>query len=313
MKTEKYRTTFRIFPGQRLPFCLASVLLASQTWAWGIEQDTGSLDRLSKEDARALSQFATQIARQHLPHEYKDDRHWGMTRQRWDGLHLQWDRFQLKTKQRHKEVNHGLWRRFDVELIHPNREFEVQLSRIRQQPSGALAFDLRVRTPLRVTGRIARWNHGVQVLSISAEATAKVQLSVSARLRLSLDLSHTPPDVILEPIVDRAEIHLLEFEVDRVSKVGGEVAEQLGRASRQFLDSRIEQEEKRLVEKINRSIDKHEEDLTLSMHDFLASQWGRVAAKGLSKPAGSKSDSRGTKIEPAPALPANVAQDASGS
>ena len=291
MKTEKKRTLLRAIATRWIRnglIVIGGIAMASHSEAWGVEnrsteKDATALTQLSQTDAEALSHLVTQIARQHLPDEYEDDRHWGMTRPRWDGLHLEWDRFQLKTKRKHKEVNHGFWRRFHVELIHPNRKFEIQLSKIRQRPTGELAFDLQVSSPLRVTGRVARWNHGVQVLSLSADAKAKVQLSVSARLSLNLDFSHTPPDVILEPIVDRAEINLLEFKVERVSKMGGEVAEQLGRASRQFLESRIEKEEERLVEKINRSIEKHEDDLTISMHDFLASQWGRLAAKSLSK------------------------------
>jgi hypothetical protein len=305
MKTEKIRTAFQTITGPKIRsslivFGILAIGLASHSWArvdenggnrnlgdrnGEVENKETDLTQLSKTDAQALSLFVTQIARQHLPHAYEDDRHWGMTRQRWDGIHFEVDRFQLKTRQRRKEVNHGFWRRFDVELIHPKRDFEVRLSKIRQRPSGELAFDLQVISPLRVTGRIAQWNHGVQVLSLSAEANAKVRLSVSARLGLNLDFTHTPPDVVLKPIVDRAEITLLEFEVERVSKIGGEVAEQLGRASRQFLESRIEKEEDRLVEKLNRSIEKHEDDLTISMHDFLASQWGRIAAKGFSKRA----------------------------
>lgn len=227
-------------------------------------------------ETRALSQWVTQVARQAIPHEYEDTRRWGMTRQRWNGLDLHLEGLHLKTKRRHKEVNHGLWSRFHVELLHPKRDFQIDIRHVGTTPNGELAMQLDLTSPVRVTGRLAKWNYGLQVMSASVEATAKVQLRVSTHVKLELDFSRTPPDFVLAPEISRAELVLLEFETHRLSKLSGEVAEQLGKSSRIFIDHKIEKENERLAGKLNRSIAKHKDDLRFSMQEFMSSQWSKI-------------------------------------
>ena len=128
-----------------------------------------------------------------------------------------------------------------------------------------------VETPMKFTARIERWNRGVQWYSLSIEGKLRVRMDATSRLAFLADYSEVPPALVINPAVETAELHLKDFEVDRVSKIGGDVAEEWGELMEQVLiDVFIKKQNEKLASKLNKSIDKHRKDMRLSMADWFA-------------------------------------------
>ena len=261
----------------------------------GSPSTDANADRLAASDLAALSELLTQLGRTHIPNRFVEDKDWGETKERWDGLHVQLKGLQLKTKRRKKEVNHGTWKRYEVELLDPDREFDVTIRQLNRLPDGRLALVLEIQSAVKVHARLSRWNRGVQVISVSADSRAKLQLTVQANMDVQVDFKHLPPDVVFAPQIESATIDLVDFEVDRVSKIGGDVAEQLGKGARGILEKKIAEKQQKITDKLNRSIEKRKDDLRLSVHDLVASQWGDLASKYLDLPASEQPSSPGNE------------------
>jgi len=105
-----------------------------------------------------------------------------------------------------------------------------------------------------------------------------------------MDVSKFPPDVIFDPHVEDAEIELADFRIDRVSKAGGEFAQQVTRIVKSKLDKKIAAKEDKLVAKLNAKIEKSRDRLTLSANDAMKSKWASAAQKLTSRKEDSTED-----------------------
>lgn len=206
-----------------------------------------------------------------VPAEYENTKRWGGTKRVWDGLHVSLDGFRLKTKRRWKQANHGTWKRYRAWLIDPEKEFEIQIENMASTPDGKTAFDVVIDARLGAWGRLSEYAHDVQLLSISAEADARVHMRMGCEMSLRLDASKFPPDVILEPTVVRAEMKLVDFDLIRISDVSGPLVREFGEELHDVIQKEIADRETRLVSKINRQIQKQEDDLRLSIADLASS------------------------------------------
>jgi hypothetical protein len=229
--------------------------------------------------------LVTRIVLDNLPHEIVQDKDWGQTRQIWDGVHMRWEGSRLDTRRRWKTVNHGTWKRYEVRLIDPGQRFQVQVNTPRALEDGRVGIEAQVDAALDVFGRVAQWERGVQLFSMSAQATAVVRLRIDCSVAMKLDPSRFPPDVRFEPQVTSADLRLIEFRLNRISRAGGPLVRELSSAVRDFLDSKIADRRHQMVDRVNRQLDKHQDRLRLSVHDLLASQWGDLAAKQLDSTA----------------------------
>jgi hypothetical protein len=225
--------------------------------------------------------LVTRIVLDNLPHEITQDKDWGKTRQIWDGVRMRWEGNQLRTNRRWKTVNHGTWKKYQVRLIDPDQRFQIQVENPRALEDGRVGFEAQVDAALEVFGRLAQWERGVQLFSLSAEATAVVRLRVGCSVAMKLDPSRLPPDVRFEPEITSADLQLVQFRLHRISQASGPLVRELGSAVQDFVESKIADRRHQMVRRINRQIEKHQDDLRLSIHDLLASKWGDLAAEQL--------------------------------
>ncbi len=218
-----------------------------------------------------------QLILETVPHDYENKKHWGGTKEIVSGLNVKLDRLQVRTKRRRKEVNHGTWSRYHVTLVDPQEFFQLQLLNLREESPGLVAFDLLVGARLATYGRMQEWRRGVRLLSISANALADVELRLDCRMTSQLDASHLPPDILLQPQVVAASIRLKQFELERLSKADGPVVRELGDGIEKMIRKKLHETDKKLVDKINRQIKKHEGDLRISFRDISAGLFGKVS------------------------------------
>lgn len=225
----------------------------------------------------SLNRLITQLVLKHMPHSYTRDKEWGKQDERWDGIKWKRDGWRVKTKRRKKLVNHGTWKKYTASLADPKNQFDVTMTNIRQTADHKLAFRLTFTSRLKLHARQSKWVKGVQMYSLSADGKASVRLAIDIRLGISLDTKQFPPDVIFTPEAAAADIQVDEFRIDRISKLGGEFAQQITRLARKEMDQEIAEKEVKLVSKINGEINDHRDDLRLSLSEALGSKWAEKA------------------------------------
>lgn len=250
------------------------------------------------ESSKQLQDLITRIALENIPHRYQDDKDWGKTTEIWAGVRVWRDGLRIKTKRRKKEVNHGTWTRYDISLADPEQRFQVRLEDVHEVTKGRIEFDAWVDAALKVFGRVSQWQYGVQLISVGADANARVRLRVRCNVGLELDPTKLPPAVVLDPVVTDADLQIVDFRLRRVSDLGRSVVSPLSHSVREVLEDRIAKRRPDLVKKINRQIEKNRDDLRLSLSDVLGSKWGDAAAKHLD--VGEESEDAANTIEQAP-------------
>ena len=180
--------------------------------------------------SKQLDQLVTHLVLENMPHSYTRNKDWGKQEQRWDGIEWRREGWKIETKRKKKLVNHGTWRKYSAELLDPANQFSVEVKNIRQTENKQLAFEIAFDSWLRLHARQSKWLKGVQLYSFSAEGKAKVRLRLSVEMDILLDPSRLPPDIVFRPAVSQANLQVDEFRIDRVSKLGGEFAQQVTRA-----------------------------------------------------------------------------------
>ena len=214
-----------------------------------------------------------------LPREYENAKNWGQTKRRWDGLHVSLDGLRVDTKRRWKEVNHGTWTRYRAWLIDPENSLQIHLTEARRAENQAAVFDLIVDARIGATGRLSEWNRGIQLYSFSADADGKVRLHVSCEMGLRLDATKLPPDVLLAPKVTNAKLDLLEFRLHRISDADGPLVREFGEELHDELNREIQDQRVKLVEKLNRALEKNRDHMRLSVRDLVAGGWEKLLPK----------------------------------
>lgn len=227
----------------------------------------------SVDASEKINQIVTRLALDAIPHNYTRDKDWGGQERRWDGIEWRRENGRLETKRKWKMVNHGTWKKYSATLIDPAQHFSIEIKNFHQAANQHLAFDVHFASHLRFDARQAKWVKGVQLYSVSAEGHGKVRLVVSCELAVDMDITKFPPHLIYRPTVKSADLIVDEFRIDRVSKLGGEFAQQVSRAVRKDLDEKIAEKELKLVQKINKQLDENQDDFRLSVSDSLKQKW----------------------------------------
>lgn len=241
----------------------------------------------------SLNQLVTGLVLNHMPHNYTRDKDWGRQKERWDGIKWERDGLQIKTKRRKKLVNHGTWRKYSAELIDPKSQFDVTVTNIRQNADKKLAFKINFTTRIKIHARQSEWVKGVQLYSLSANGHAAIRLTVDMQLGVSLIADDF--DLVFDPQANSADLTVDDFRIDRVSKLGGEFAQQVTRMARKELDAEIAEKEVKLVERINKEISEESDKLRISLSDALKSRWARQAKPFLPEEVQEAVDSTSSK------------------
>lgn len=220
---------------------------------------------LRAEDAAALGDLIRGLVLKNAPRDYEDARRWGGTKEIWAGWKVSQDGILLTTKRRTRQVNHGTWERYRAWLIDPEKELSVQLESLRAEPGADATFDLLVASRIGAFARWAEWQRGIQLYSISADAEARLQLRMRCQLSLDLDPVSFPPELTLRPRVTDAKVELADFRVIRLSKLDGPLVKEIGAGLRGALQREIDRRSPQLVARINAVIDRHRDDMRLSL------------------------------------------------
>ena len=222
------------------------------------------------------------IVRDNIPDKYVQDKDWGKTEKRWDGLKVRRRGFlRLSTKRRWKEVNHGVWKRYEIHQVDPDQHLTMRIENVRDAGKGRVGFEVGLTSKLHVHGRRAQWAKGVQVYSISADADADVVMRLWCVVGMKLDVRKFPPDVVMVPEVTKAKLDVTDFRLQSISKLDGPVVKQLSKSIHRVLEDKLVEQRRKLPKKINREIEKNEDKMRLSLSDFASNKWNSLT--GISK------------------------------
>ena len=233
--------------------------------------------------SKRMEEIITAIVRESIPHQYEDTRKWGGQKEVWAGLKIERDGLRIKTKRRKKLVNDGTWKRYWARLKNPNQSFRIRAENVRSLPSGRVGLTLVIDAEITAFGRVSEWVRDVQLYSFSVDADAVVQLRIDCDLGTKLDIKKLPPDVLLDPVVTDARLRLIRFELLRISELKGPLVRELGDGMRKVIEEKVAEKRHKIVQKINRQIDKKRDSLRLSLSEVTSSPWGKAAEKFLPK------------------------------
>ncbi len=214
-----------------------------------------ALQSLMKLDAGdGLNQQLKHLVLQQLPATYVDDRKWKLTQE-------------IKTLIPRSEpvnVNHGTWRKYELRPVDPENTLAIRLTEMRNEADGRLRFSLECDVNLEVTARQARWGRGVQLYSIRVDASTQATLKLECSLGLKFDFQGAPA-IVLDPHVLSSEITWHELRIHRISKVGGEIAQQATRATEKWLNEHASENHEKIVTAINTQLHKKPEKLRVAL------------------------------------------------
>lgn len=219
-----------------------------------------------------LVAWLERMIRDNLPPTYEDDRKWGQQKEVWDGIKLRREGLRVETERRLKTVNAGTWTKYAIAIVEPEERLFIEFQRLETLPDGRIAFAVAVECSLDVFGRLSQWVRDVQLVSLSANADAAARLTLEGTVKFNLNPLKFPPDVSIQPHVDRAQVELIYYRVRRISQLGGDWAKVLGNGLRKVVDEKLEDMNGKLVDKINKQLAKQSDKLSFSTQDWLRSK-----------------------------------------
>ena len=83
-------------------------------------------------------------------------------------------------------------------------------------------------------------------------------------------------DIVIEPKVTAVDLHLVDLDVQRISKIEGWAAHEIGAAIKGTIKDELENRGPKIAAKLNKSIAKRQDKLRFSPQQFLTSAWGKM-------------------------------------
>jgi hypothetical protein len=234
--------------------------------------------QVTSDQAKDSIQWLATKASKHIPRTINGDKNWGDTKRVWAGVRMRMDGFKLRTNRRHRELEQGRWVKYAVTL--PDVPPAIKITDVSPKidtSTGEQSWTITssVVSPMEFEARVQRWNLGVKLFSVTVRGQARIRLNSTLSVGFHANYGEIPPGLVIVPSVQKAELVMEHFEVDRVSKIGGDVAEQWGELLEDILIERlVKRQNEKLVGKLNKSIDKERADLKLSLSEWFEN-WGR--------------------------------------
>jgi len=215
-----------------------------------------------------VGQILGPIIAESIPREFKGSKDWGKTSRITSGVRSSGNFFDFNIHRKTSEVNDGVWKKYRLTLVEPEKNLTVRIDNLHSIDNGKYALTLFVAAKVHGWARTAVYESGVHIISLEAEGDTSVRLWIDADVTFDTVKSTTfIPGVELKPVVTDAKLKFDDFKLTRISDVRGTVAHEMGI----FLREAIEKELKgpKLVEKLNRSLQKHPEKLRLAPDTLL--------------------------------------------
>jgi hypothetical protein len=237
-----------------------------------------------------------------LPREFSGENDWGDKKEVASGLKFSREDGRLHVDRRKKEVNHGLWTQYKVNLIDPEQHLQVRVENLRRTAPGQLEFVVYLSAHLDGEARIERWRRGIKFMNFKAEAASVVQARVDCEVTLRPAPGAGLGSLVVNPHVKSAQLSLVDVDLHRISKFDGPAANEFGDLMRRTLDKELHNREGEIVQKLNAAIVANADKLQFSSDNLVSASWTKAGdfLSKLGKASAAQSPGAPAPTSPAP-------------
>jgi len=239
-----------------------------------------------------IDHLLTRLALSHIPAQFTEEKQWGMKAEKRRGVQLLNQQGKLDVRSKKEWVNHGNWRKYSASLRNPEEEFQIQLRNIQELPNGGIGFEVHCKGHLDFVAQQANWKNGIQLLSLTATGHTEVEVQIELEVQTEFIGKGFLPDVIIRPTARQARLLVNDFRIDRIGKIGGELAKQISREARKQITGKLPEQEQKIVDKINQEFAKKEGGYRFSFSDTHDSKLKDIFSKLLESNRGTPASSK---------------------
>lgn len=229
-------------------------------------------------DEANWSEIARAVLVTAIPARYEDKKHWGHTREIFDGFEVQQRGLELRVRERRRRVNDGPWTMVTVTCPRPEQNLQLTLHDFQVPRAGQTTFLAQIRLrDVHLHGQFEHWVLGVKGVNFDLESDVEVR--IQARVKVALQTEYQQgsllPDLVLNPEITALKLELADINVRRIGRVGGPLVQDAGDMTKQIFEDLLHGQEARVLRKANEAIQKKKGSLRLP-----ASQLTRRVSKG---------------------------------
>ncbi len=227
----------------------------------------------------SLSAVAQRAVIDSLPRQFEGQKDWGHTTKVVDGLRLRDDDDKLKLRKHESEVKDGLWRRYKGEIVDPEHQLKLRVENLHQTADDHAALQVTGSAHMHLQAWLEQWKDGVKLLNASCDAQCTIDAKIDCEMAWHWT-SGTPGkllgDITVEPKVTAVQLNLTEFELDKLSKIEGWAAREMGGTVKGLIQQKLHDEEPKIVEKLNKAIAKNQKRLHFSVDKAVDTGWTKL-------------------------------------
>jgi hypothetical protein len=257
------------------PFVVPALLLAALV-ACSQTPDTTAAP-ISSRSELTMAESIRKAMLDSLPREFSGENDWGDKKEIKTGLKFSRDNGHLEIDRRKKEVNHGLWTQYKVNLIDPEQHLQVRVENLRRTAPGQLEFVVLLSAHLDGEARVERWRRGVKFVNFKAEAASVVQARVECEVGLRPAPGGGLGSLVVDPHVKSAQLSLVDVDLRRISKFDGPAANEFGDRMRRTLDKELHSREGEIVAKLNAAIAANAHKMQFSSDNLVSASWSKAS------------------------------------
>ena len=221
-----------------------------------------------------LGELVKQIVIENVPLVIDEKKGWGNQAHIFDGFHMAGKGLKVRMEPKQKLVNHGLWKHYRITIVDPPHDLTIRFPRMEYQKGTGILFTVEVLAHAHGYFNMQQHSNGVQLFSAATEAKIDVRVVLEGRVGVKIEPNSWVPDLFLEPRVEKVYLALPNIDVERFGKMKGALVHETGDQFRRLLEDKLNDQEAKLPEKINRQITKKwsEGTLKISLSDYLKTQ-----------------------------------------
>ncbi len=205
-----------------------------------------------------------------IPQDYENIKDWGKQNRVFDGINADVRNGNLRLAKRTAMVNHGLWRRYRVKLIEPERTVLVTIHD-RGHRDARQHLLISAQFEAFVDARMELWTMGVKGLNGSVHGTGTMRIDVALNYAVETEFKGALPELRLVPQVDGLNLTLVEYRARKIGPLRGDLAEAVGDGGRAVLREIVNGQEEKLLKKLRTEVASKQDRLRLAPGDWLFS------------------------------------------
>ena len=223
-----------------------------------------------------LAEAFTELIHDAIPLNYERKKDWGKKKRIPAGVKFTGHVFRkLRVRKRTIDVNHGVWKKYRITQVDPEKHLRVRVLNMHSDQPGHLGLTLTIESAIHGWAQAKVYNRGVHVIALTSECDTKILLTLDCDIRVKFEPALFLSAVVIDPKVTSSKLILKDFRLKSIGKLHGPLVKELGDGLKSLIKDQLSS--KKLTKKLNRAIDKKREKLRFSADKYLASDWSTLS------------------------------------